>query len=67
MVDLSFGGRSGVDLRGYPDGVYVGGWYDGNVGIEGAFVTWDELDAIRAKSRRRIPYHPIMRLGGGRR
>lgn len=52
----SEGRGSGVDIRSYPDGLYISGWYDTYVGIEGMFVTWEELDALRKKARRRKPY-----------
>ena len=56
MSDIAFGDRCGVDLRAYPDGLRIGGWYDSFVGIEGGFITWEELDALRKKARRRLPH-----------
>ena len=59
--DVSFGDRSGVDVRAYGDGIRITGWYDGLVGIEGGFLTWAELDALRAKAKRRNPYRDVLR------
>lgn len=57
VSDILIGpGREGVDIRAYPDGIYVSGWYDSMVGIEGGFVTWEQLDALRKKARRRQPF-----------
>lgn len=56
MHDISVGGREGVGLRAYPDGVYLSGWYDSFVGIEGGFVTWEQLDELRRKAKRRLPF-----------
>lgn len=54
--DIAFGDRSGVDLRAFPNGIYLGGWYDSFVGIEGGFVSWDDLEALRKKTRRRARF-----------
>lgn len=59
MSDFAFGNRSGVDARIFPDGVYISGWYDSMVGIEGGFITWEELEEIRKKTRRRKPFNPV--------
>ena len=37
--------RSGIDVRKQKDGIMIGGWYDTMVGIEGVFVSWDELQS----------------------
>lgn len=58
MNDIEFGERSGVDVRAYKNGLYVGGWYDSFVGIEGGFITWEQLDELRARTKRRKPYSP---------
>lgn len=49
--------REGVDLRAYPDGLYIGGWYDSMVGIEGGLVTWEQIEELRRKARRRKPFN----------
>ena len=48
--------NSGIDMRAYPDGVYLSGWYDSMVGIEGAFLSWEYLDALKHRAKRRQPY-----------
>lgn len=49
---------SGVDARAYPDGLFIAGWYDSFVGIQGGFLTWDEIDALRKKAKRRCSFNP---------
>lgn len=61
MSDISVGQRSGIDVRAYPDGIVIGGWYDTYVGIEGAFVSWEQLDDLRRKARRRKAFRDELR------
>ena len=56
MSDWSVGEHSGVDLRAAVNGVWISGWYDSCVGIEGGFISWEQLDTLRLKSKRRLPY-----------
>lgn len=37
--------RSGIDVRKQKDGIIIGGWYDGMLGIEGVYVSWSELQS----------------------
>ena len=53
VADFAFGERSGVDVWAHKDGIFIAGWYDTFVGIEGGFVTWGELDELRRKAKRR--------------
>ena len=41
--------HSGIELRFTRKHIYVFGWYDSCVGLEGGILTWDELDAIRQR------------------
>ena len=56
--DLYFGERSGVDVRAYRDGLRIAGWFDGNVGIDGGFLTWAEIDLLRRRAARRKSFRP---------
>jgi len=53
--DFAFGERSGVDVRAYPEGLRIQGWYDGMVGIEGGLITWEDIEELRRKAKRRAP------------
>ena len=55
-ADIYFGEMAGVEVRAYRDGILVAGWYDDQVRIEGGFVTWEELDALRKKASKRVSY-----------
>lgn len=47
-VDWGDGPRSpgsGIDVRKQKDGIIIGGWCDTMVGIQGVFVSWDELQS----------------------
>lgn len=57
MSDWSVGEYSGVDLTSSSNGIWIAGWYDSFVGIEGGFISWEELDTIRKNTKRRKPFH----------
>lgn len=57
MTDIEIGGkREGIGIRAVGNGLHIWGWYDSIVGMEGGFVTWDQLDELRKKAKRRRPY-----------
>jgi hypothetical protein len=49
---------SGVDFTVTRKGVYVGGWYDGFVGIEGRLIPWAEIDEARRLVQSSEPLTP---------
>jgi len=50
--------NSGIDVRKQKDGIIIGGWYDTMVGIQGIFVSWDELQSwIPRKHRTKRVIH----------
>lgn len=48
-------GGSGVDVTVTKEGIYVGGWYDSFVGIEGRLIPWAEIDEARTFVASRRP------------
>lgn len=38
---------SGIDITARRDGVYVSGFYDSMVGLDGLFLTWDDITRLR--------------------
>lgn len=52
----SDGLSSGVGIRAYPNGLYISGWYDRYVGIDGMFVPTEEIERLLKKAKRRLPY-----------
>jgi hypothetical protein len=49
---INYGGyHSGIMLELTRTGVEVWGYYDGCVGIEGGFITWEDFDLLRAAAR----------------
>ena len=59
-ADVYIGEGDGIDVRAYPDGLRITGFFDSFVGIEGGFLTWAEIEALRTKARRRIPYRQVL-------
>lgn len=56
IADIYAGDRSGIDVRAYRDGLAISGWYDTHVGIEGTFLTWEQIEELRRKGKRRVPH-----------
>jgi hypothetical protein len=55
-ADIIQGDRSGIDIYAVRNGLIIGGWYDSMVGIEPLFITWEQVDELRRRSKRRQPY-----------
>ena len=47
--------RSGIDLTLTRRGIEVGGFYDSMVGLQGGFISWEDVDKHRARLNERIP------------
>lgn len=56
--DIAVGERSGISVRAYRNGLWISGWYDSMVGIEGFLLPWETIDALRVKSKRRVEVNP---------
>jgi hypothetical protein len=51
LVRLGLDYGTGIKLRITRRGVEVWGFYDGCVGIEGGFISWEDFDLYRALAR----------------
>lgn len=61
MSDINFtpdqNARTGISIFAHGDGIEIDGWYDSFVGLGvSAFISWEQLDELRRKARRRKYY-----------
>lgn len=54
-TDWSFSEHGGAGIEAYatPEGLWISGWYDSSVGIGAGLLSWDAIDQLRKKAKRR--------------